>query len=708
MERSVSTRRHEAFPLCWLVTGTQSKADAEIVNRGEATRQNGNKARFDCATGMSDPPGIHSSQSLCVDKTADNETTGQTEETVPTSTCCTQTGNDSHDNWKGVEIQQLDTLGVSVYHLKHNFLEEEVFASKHIKTGNPLSRSSKIYDIENLRGPAGVIRKKGSNTICPLDGKMGAAYVHCLQGEDHVGEATHMLSYSWDYSIGDVVDTLCDFCLQNNLDPKRTYIWICCLCVNQHRVVENAAHQMTGMIAASQVDFFSIFGDRVKRIGHLLSMMAPWKAPVALTRVWCIFEIFMAHTTKECKVDIIMPPKEKGSLEQDVITSGGGINALYETLGNTKVENAKASVESDRLAILSRVDSGVGFHELNNQVNDLLRGWMLHVLLQLVETRENTNNEDYVNFCNQVGAVLERNGEHDAAMKLHRAALSICETKLGEHNESTATTYVSIGWVLYAKGEYDDALAKLKKALAIQEAALGETHPSVATSLHKMGCVQLSQGCYEGALAYFRKGLLIRESVLGKNHPDVARSYNNIGSVLDEMGDYEGALAKYEESLNIKESVFGKNHPSLANTYSNVGMVLEAKGDFEGALSRYQQALVIRESVLGKTHSDTASSYHNIGSVMDEMGDFDGALLMYQEALVIQQSTLGQSHPSVATTYHNLGVVLEKMGDNEGALVKYMDALAIKESVLGKNHPSAANTYSNIDSLVNRKSDTAG
>ncbi|CAB9525616.1 expressed unknown protein [Seminavis robusta] len=124
-----------------------------------------------------------------------------------------------------------EMLGVSVFYLEQVFLEEEVCATT-TTTGNPLSKDSKVYEIEDLQGPPGVIRTKGANTVCPIDGKMGAAYVHCLQGKDHVGEATQMLSYSWNYAIGDIVDTLTDFCRQNNLNPKRTYIWVCCLCVS--------------------------------------------------------------------------------------------------------------------------------------------------------------------------------------------------------------------------------------------------------------------------------------------------------------------------------------------------------------------------------------------------------------------------------------------------------------------------------------------
>ena len=127
---------------------------------------------------------------------------------------------DQHEQPQIATPEELSTLGVSVYHLEQVFLGE-VCSANDSTTGSPLTRDSKIYEIENLQGPHGVICMKGMNTTCPVDRRKGAAYVHCLQGEDHVGPATHMLSYTWGYSIGDIVDTLSDYCHQNNLDPKR-------------------------------------------------------------------------------------------------------------------------------------------------------------------------------------------------------------------------------------------------------------------------------------------------------------------------------------------------------------------------------------------------------------------------------------------------------------------------------------------------------
>ena len=88
-----------------------------------------------------------------------------------------------------IDNHRRNCLGVSVRYLQTGFLKEIEEAG--------LSRNSVIYDIENLRGPPGVIRRKGEQVVSPTDGRLGASYVDCLEGDDHVGIANGMLSYTW-------------------------------------------------------------------------------------------------------------------------------------------------------------------------------------------------------------------------------------------------------------------------------------------------------------------------------------------------------------------------------------------------------------------------------------------------------------------------------------------------------------------------------
>ena len=279
----------------------------------------------------------------------------------------------------------LKYAGVSVHYLVHFFVQlVEAFR---------FSRSATIYEIENLKSSPGLIRRFGARVRCPRDGKMGASFTHALLALNpaHVGDATHMLSYTWGYAVGDIVDTLQEFCAKKELDPKETYVWMCFLCVNQHRVAERET-------AVPTREFLEEFGDRVEKIGHVICMLSPWQEPLYLQRIWCIFEFFTATLKlqqklslsdmlslqdKSCNVYVVVPPRERESLARALISENA--RAMFrEALDNVDVQKANAFEEKDRLAILDMIQSqDGGYAKTNDHVRKQLRGWVTETVSQM-------------------------------------------------------------------------------------------------------------------------------------------------------------------------------------------------------------------------------------------------------------------------------------------------------------------------------------
>jgi hypothetical protein len=222
--------------------------------------------------------------------------------------------------------------GVSVHYIRTVLLQE-------VRDAGLDDDTATIYDMEDLtKSKHGIIRSMGAQHTCPRDDKLGAAYVDSIQGEDYVGPANVMLSYCWSYRIKDIVETLEDKCKADERDPKRTYIWIDCLCNNLHRVDEDIPFEQ----------FRDVFGTIVTSVGTMWSMMtAPWDDPEYLKRVWCNFEIFTANWRK-CQSEIVMPAEQKKAM----IESLSDIDSLLNALAKTKIENAKASREDDKKNIL--------------------------------------------------------------------------------------------------------------------------------------------------------------------------------------------------------------------------------------------------------------------------------------------------------------------------------------------------------------------
>jgi len=568
-----------------------------------------------------------------------------------------------------------DFLAPSVYHLQTTLFDE-------IKEAGLDGENCTIYDIENLRDKEnfGVIRSKGKDVVCPIDGQTGCAYVHAIGGgeedtsiniKDHVGTANYMLSYAWGYKYKDIVDTLVKFCEDSDLNTKKTFVWICCLCNNQHRIGNQK-------VVAFE-EFQEIFQTRVKGIRNILAMMTPWNNPGYLKRVWCIFEAYNAYADRDCTIKIIMPPRDETSLIQAVqrpVDESGksGLDELFEAMANTKVENAEASAQSDKDNILRLVEESPGVHELNVEINHLLRAWIRDTVFDAAKQKEeslvsdeaNAENDDlerrniatFLTFC---ASFFSRVSAHKEALDLHGKALDVYGTleDKDEGKELMARCYNNMGTELESMAKYEDALEMHRKCREAFEDIYGTDHPNTSVSYFNIGAVYSKLGRNDEALEMYKKSLEIDKRVHGEDHIDVASSYTYIGRVLQKTEDYDGALEMFQNSLAIREKTFGKDHPDVAIGYGDMGLLYHMKKDYDGAVEMHKKSIAIQEKSLGKYHADTASVYQNLGGAYYEKGDYKKALDLVKKAYTAYKKTLGEDHPKTNTSKQWVDIVEE-------------------------------------------------
>jgi tetratricopeptide (TPR) repeat protein len=156
------------------------------------------------------------------------------------------------------------------------------------------------------------------------------------------------------------------------------------------------------------------------------------------------------------------------------------------------------------------------------------------------------------------------------ARKLSERALAIREKVLGPDHPDTASSLNNLGYLLQAQGDLAGALPYFERALAIREKALGLDHPDTARSLNNLGALLDSQGDLTGARPYYERALAINEKTLGPDHPDTARSLNNLGYLLQTQGDLTGARPYYERALGIFEKKLGVAHPHARTVVKNL------------------------------------------------------------------------------------------------------------------------------------------
>jgi len=260
------------------------------------------------------------------------------------------------------ESEVLERQGPSVDHLNTDFITKTLKAVSE-QMPNMLGikdpADAKIYHMVQAYGkPAGL------TATCPRDGKPGAAYVDTLSGAEQVGIANALLSYSWGYKVQDVVDALVDWTMQKKQDQKNTYIWICSLCLNQHRIIA----------ALTPDQLAKEFGERVTGIGLVLPMLEDWQNPGYVKRAWCLFELYTAIRMNLIEVDIILTKAQRQACANTV--NSEGFQAVDKALSKVKAEEATATEIADLKAIQALIKRyHGGYAALNEAVKVQMRAW---------------------------------------------------------------------------------------------------------------------------------------------------------------------------------------------------------------------------------------------------------------------------------------------------------------------------------------------
>jgi len=546
--------------------------------------------------------------------------------------------------------------GISVAYLSTAFLEQ-------VKALG-FDRSAKVYEIEPP-----VIRAKGKDVICPRDGKPGAAYIDCI-AEGDAGMSTHMLSYTWGYEIGDIVDGLLAFCKKNKLDLKRVFVWICCLCINQHRVIE--ARQRGDVVPFEK--FKAEFGHRVSSIGHIVALMSPWKDPSYTKRVWCDFEMYTAASLGEqaCKVSVTMPPRESEDMRKTLMTGGAGNHELWEALQNVKIEEAQASVQVDKERILKLIEDTIGFHALNSTVTKCLQSWVAATCQDIFDE------------------------------------LFADETR---SKEEIAKTAASVGYVLRDVGKNEKALEILTEAEEFFiDAGILDTQDG-AVLLSNLGATYRRCGDLETGLKILIQGQQTFERTGTLETLEAAMMYNSLGAAKRKAQDFAGSFDAYEAANAILKNIGKLESSEGAMVLNSYGALKREVGDIDGALQAFEDAEMILENT-GKMYSPAGHVLMNsIAAAKKSKNNMQGALQAYEYGHHILEriGTLETEHGM--SILINIGLAKKRLRDIQGAHEAYIAARSICQKINATHTPEAtklANLLADLESQMSSKCEGKG
>lgn len=535
----------------------------------------------------------------------------------------------------------------------------------------------KVYDVEHL------IRKHGEHAVCPRDGMLGTAFVD-VADDPHAGRATHFMSYCWGNRVNDIVNALQSHCDRLQLEHKDVRVWLCCLCVNQHRVKSASA---TGGTVTFE-EFQHAFGSCVQSIRKVIALLSPWQKPLYITRMWCVFELFIASSHDDVELDLILPPNEESNflkaLEQD------GMSAVWSAVKCMRVQDATASVEEDRKRILQIVRDGPGYAKLNEEVVNRIQSWFLKAA------------------SNQAGKLL---GDSEDARKL-------CgHTVLGEHIAENCSQVLEYQVEL---AQYGEALrlGKLCLHCIASSSSSSSSDPQDALASQRMsrakcqiqmlmGVAYHHQGDYVAASEHFKDSWDMYESMGMQATTDAARCLWCMGRLHVRRGKRDAALEVYRSALDAYQASNAGKTPEAAKCLTSIGEVHSKQGRFADALECYRQAEEIYHAAGVHELPHAASCLKSIGSVHQKRGDFDKALEFYQRAREQYNAAGAGQTPDAATCCRSIGAVHMKKGENELALKHYQEALNVLEQIGSAQTPGAATCLTSMGLMHSKNGNTS-
>ena len=451
-----------------------------------------------------------------------------------------------------------------------------------------------------------------------------------------------MLSYSWAYDVvKDIASGLESFCQNTIYNKEDSYAWICCLCVNQHRV--------HGTEVPFE-EFRDVFKSRVRMIGHLVPLMSPWDSPAYITRAWCVMELFTAIEDK-IDITITMPENEAQKMRQAMMERN--LDSFWAALGTIRVEQAEATVETDKEMILRIIkESGGGCAAVNTKAVQHLRNWVVKACeSHLAKQRLHMSQNDVAQYCLATARLHRNLGGLDEADKLIDEAQKIRYFEL-QKKEGCKIEFSGV-WGKWQQG-YD--LNNAQRRTLFLRASIQQTKAKLhARRLSKLDAELASVA---GEVKYRRR----------------------------EPPQVEGALKDFEHAFDILEMAGTQGSEFGAWVLWNIGSCKRRlkRFAFGDALDDYSRAKRIRDDTSSMETKDGSALLASFGAAhFKEFGenlkekDLEKATNYFQQAKAVLDRLGQMGTPDGARVIMQLGKVKKEQGDMEGAKQDFSNAKRI-------------------------------
>ncbi|XP_024121974.1 tonsoku-like protein isoform X1 [Oryzias melastigma] len=298
------------------------------------------------------------------------------------------------------------------------------------------------------------------------------------------------------------------------------------------------------------------------------------------------------------------------------------------------------------------------------------------------------NLKEEANICNQLGELLSRNGDYEAAIREHQQELKLSESLEDVIGRAVANRKI---------GECFAEMGNIKAALKHQQCHLDLArsvgdHAEEQRALATIGRTYLfryesdqSKSSLRKAEDAFRKSLAIVDERLGGTVPEreiaemKARLFLNLGIVCDHLGESKRCSEFIRLSVFIAEK--SQLLEDLYRANFNLGNIFFRNGEHSNAVRCLEQAKECARKMKDKFME--SECFHCIGKVQLSLGDFVAARRSLKKALLLgSQQPQDRMAVKKGFKYADRGCKLEEdLGEDQGKRLGPRHAVELAEQL---------------------------
>eukprot|EP00927_Polykrikos_kofoidii_P046515 TRINITY_DN40732_c0_g2_i1.p1 TRINITY_DN40732_c0_g2~~TRINITY_DN40732_c0_g2_i1.p1 ORF type:complete len:853 (+),score=83.82 TRINITY_DN40732_c0_g2_i1:52-2610(+) len=222
-----------------------------------------------------------------------------------------------------------------------------------------------------MKGPLFCVgdQRIGEGLLCARDFRPGRAFVDTLAPQFRQ-KATTFMSWVWGYKMSVVRDCLRRWAARKGLRHDEVFLYVCFFCNNQWRLLVEGS-------SSGADNLEEVFEQRLRKIGSMVAIVDSWKDSVYITRIWTIYEQYMASKLEEFIVEFALPTLPAATLIEELESGKLGIENVIVSISQVHAEHARASMEADERKVKHLISTSTGgFQRVNGCVKRCLVQWI--------------------------------------------------------------------------------------------------------------------------------------------------------------------------------------------------------------------------------------------------------------------------------------------------------------------------------------------